>query len=248
MRQTFQKLLYNSFFLLATTACSTDLNSNPNQIASIPEASGISYCDNSDTLMVVSDEGSYYEITPEGKIISQYKLGDYDLEGVVCENDIITFAVEDGALLQLNRKTMEKKLLKLKSEKFQLSKLYTKKKGIEGLIKIKNLYYLAIQANKKKNSNLLVVKVGVNYAKVIEIINHKVKDSSALEYKNKKLYIVSDNKDKLYIYNLKRDKIEKKIKLPKFAQEGIAFGKNNDVFFADDDGAVMKYTLKELGL
>ena len=247
MKPIYLKLLLSSFFLLATTACDAK-DSNPNKIASIPEASGISYCDNTDTLMVANDEGSFYEITPMGEILTQHKLGNYDLEGVVCEDDIITFAVEDGALLQVDRKTMEKKLLKLKSEKFKLDKLYTKKRGIEGLIKIKNLYYLAIQADKKKKANLLVVKAGANYAKVIEIINHKVKDSSALEYKNKKLYIVSDDKDKLYIYDLKTETIKKKIKLPKFAQEGIAFGKNDDVFFADDDGAVMKYTLKELGL
>jgi uncharacterized protein YjiK len=194
--------------------------------------------------MVANDEGWYSEITPTGKIISQYRLGDYDLEGVYCEESIITFAVEDGALLQVDRKTMEKKLLKVKSNKVKLSVPM----GIEGITKIDGLYYLAIQAKKKRDSNLLVVKAGANYAKVTKIINHKVKDSSGLEYRDKKLYVLSDDKDKVYIYDLKRDKILKKIKLPKFAQEGIAFGKNGDVFFADDNGAVMKYTLKELGL
>ncbi len=245
MKQTVQNLLLSSFFLLTITACDAkNSDSNPNKIASIPEASGISYCNNSDTLMVANDEGWYSEITPSGKIISEYKLGKYDLEGVFCEDETITFAVEDGALLQVDRKTMEKKFLKVKSEKFKLNRPM----GIEGITKIGELYYLAIQAKKKKDSNLLVVKTAANYAKVIDIINHRVKDSSGLEYKDKKLYIVSDDKDKLYIYDLKRDKIKKKIKLPKFAQEGIAFGKNDDVFFADDDGAVMKYTLKELGI
>jgi len=243
MKPIYLKLLLSSFFLLATTACDAK-DSNPRKIASIPEASGISYCDNTDTLMVANDEGWYSEITPSGKIISQYKLGNYDLEGVFCEDNIITFAVEDGALLQVDRKSMEKKLLKVKSSEVKLNRPM----GIEGITKIGDLYYLAIQAKKKKDSNLLVVKAGANYAKVIKIINHRVKDSSALEYKNKQLYIVSDDKDKLYIYDLKTETIKKKIKLPKFAQEGIAFGKNNDVFFADDNGAVMKYTLKELGL
>jgi uncharacterized protein YjiK len=194
--------------------------------------------------MVANDEGWYSEITPTGKIISQYRLGDYDLEGVYCEEKIITFAVEDGALLQVDRKTMEKRLLKVKSAQVKLSIPM----GIEGITKIDGFYYLAIQAKKKRDSNLLVVKAGANYAKVTKIINHKVKDSSALEYKDKQLYIVSDDKDRLYIYDLKRDEIKKRIKLPKFAQEGIAFGKNNDIFFADDNGAVMKYSLKELGL
>ncbi len=245
MKQTVPKLLLSSFFLLSITACNAkDSNSNPNKIASIPEASGISYCNNTNTLMVANDEGWYSEITPSGKIISEYKLGKYDLEGVFCENEVITFAIEDGALLQVNRKSMKKKLLKVKSEKFKLNRPM----GIEGITKIGELYYLAIQAKKKKDSNLLLVKAGANYAKVIDVINHRVKDSSALEYKDKKLYIVSDDKDKLYIYDLKQKKILKKIKLPKFAQEGITFDNEGNLFLADDDGAVMKYTLKELGI
>jgi len=244
MKPIFLKALIGSLFLLSFSACNADSNTNPNQIASIPEASGISYCDNTDTLIVANDEGSFYEITPNGEVLSTYKLGKYDLEGVVCEDETITFAVEDGGLLQVNRKRLKKKLLKLKGKTFKL----TKKAGVEGITKIKDLYYLSIQAKKEKDSKLLVVKVGANYAKVTDVIDHGIIDSSGLEYKNKKLYIVSDKKDTLYIYNLKKNKIKKKIKLPKFAQEGIAFGKNNDVYFADDNGAVMKYTLKELGI
>ena len=244
MKQTLQKLLYSSFLLLATTACNADLDSNPNIIASIPEASGISYCDNTDTLMVANDEGTFYEITPKGEIITQHKLGNYDLEGVVCEKERIVFAVEGEGLLDVNRKSMEKKLLRLKGKKIKLSK----KSGIEGLVKVGKHYYLSIQAKKKKDAKLLKVATTPEYAKVLKVIEHGVIDSAGLEYKGKKLYIVSDKKDKLYVYDLKREKITKKIKLPKFAQEGIAFGKHGDVFFADDNGAVMKYTLKELGL
>jgi uncharacterized protein YjiK len=194
--------------------------------------------------MVANDEGSFYEITPSGKIISTYKLGDYDLEGVVCEEEKLVFAIEGEGLLEVNRKNMKKKLLKLKGKEIKLSK----KSGIEGLVKIDEHYYLSIQAKKKEDAQLLKVSTTPNYAKVLKVINHGIVDSAGLAFKKKKLYIVSDKKDKLYVYDLKREKIKKKIKLPKFAQEGIAFGKNNDVFFADDDGAVMKYTLKELGI
>jgi len=238
------KPLISSLFLLTFTACNADSNTNPNQIASIPEASGISYCDNTNTLIVANDEGWFYEITTNGEILSTHKLGKYDLEGVVCEERVLTFAVEDGALIQVNRKTSDKKLLKLKGREFKL----TNNNGIEGITKIDDKYYLTIQAKKKKDAKILVVKSGANYAKVIEVINHKIKDSAGMDYHNKKLYIVSDNKNRLYIYDLKKNKVNKKIKLPKFAQEGVAFGKHNDVYFADDNGAVMKYTLKELGI
>jgi len=242
MKQTYQKTLFSLLFLLSFTACNGDTNTH--QIASIPEASGISYCENSNTFMVANDEGSFYEITPQGAILASHKLGKYDLEGVVCEEDILTFAVEDGALLQVNRKTLKTKLLKLKGKGFKLSK----KAGLEGITKIKDEYYLSIQAKKEKDSKLLVVKAGANYAKVTKVIDHGIIDSAGMIYKDKKLYIVSDKKDMLYIYNLKKNKIKKKIKLPKFAQEGVAFGNDKTIYFADDDGAVMKYTLKELGL
>ena len=246
MKQTYRKPLFSLVCLLTFTACNSDTKVNSHKIASIPEASGISYCKDSNTLMVANDEGSFYEITPEGAILSSHKLGKYDLEGVVCEEKILTFAVEDGALLQVNRKTLETKLLKIKSQgfKFKLSK----KAGIEGITKIKDEYYLSIQAKKEKDAKLLVVSAGVNYAKVTKVIDHGIIDSAGMIYKDKKLYIVSDKKDMLYIYNLKKNKIKKKIKLPKFAQEGVAFGNDKTIYFADDDGAVMKYTLKELGL
>jgi uncharacterized protein YjiK len=228
--------------LLLINACA---DTHPQHtIASIPEASGISYCKNSDSLVVANDEGSFYELNPQGAILSEHKLGKYDLEGVVCEEKIFIFAVEDGKLLEVNRKTLKTKLIKIKGQDFKFSK----KAGIEGITKIKDLYYVSIQAKNKKDSKLLVLKVGNKYAKVIKTIEHGIIDSAGMQYHQKKLYIVSDKKDKLYIYNLKKNKIKKKITLPKFAQEGITFDNKENIYFADDDGTVMKYTLKELGL
>ena len=229
--------------ILTLSACAKN-NTTANKIASIPEASGISYCSNTNTLVVANDEGSFYELTPQGAIVAQHKLGKYDLEGVVCEKKRFIFAVEDGALLEVNRKTFKTKELKIKGADFKFSK----KSGIEGITKIKDLYYVSIQAKKSEDSKLLVLKVGKNHAKVIETIEHGIIDSAGMQYHDKKLYIVSDKKDKLYIYNLKKNKVKKKIKLPKFAQEGITFDNNKNIYFADDDGAVMKYSLKELGL
>jgi len=212
-------------------------------ITSIPEASGISYCEESQTLVVANDEGSFYELSTTGKILTEHKLGNYDLEGVVCEKEQFVFAIEGGALLQVNRETFKSKVLKLKGRGYKLSK----KHGIEGITKIGDFYYLSIQEKKrKKDANLLVVKLGANYAKVIKVINHKIIDSSGMQYHNKKLYILSDKKERLYIYDLKREKILKKIKLPKFAQEGITFDKEGFAYFADDDGFVLKYRTKEL--
>ena len=228
--------------LLLFTACG---KSQTHTIAHIPEASGISYCQESNTLVVANDEGSLYELTPSGEIITQHKLGNYDLEGVVCNREDFMFAVEGGSLLKVERKSLEKKEFKVKGKGFKL----TKKHGIEGICKIGNNYYVTIQSKKKPSrAKLLKLKIGTTYAKVTKVTQHNIIDTAGLEWHNKKLYIVSDKKEKLYIYDLKKERILKKIKLSKFAQEGITFDNNGNIYFADDDGAVLKYTMKELGL
>ncbi len=213
------------------------------KITDIPEASGISYCKDSNTLMVANDEGTLYEITPTGKTILKHKLGDYDLEGVVCLKKEIILAVEDGSLLRVNRKSLTVKKLKVRGRGVK----FRKKSGIEGIAKIGKLYYLAIQAKKrKKRANILVVKLNSNSANIIDIINHQIIDSAGMEYHNDRLYIISDKKDKLYIYDYRKNRVLKKVKLDKFAQEGITFDRDDNIYLADDNGAIFKYSKKEL--
>ncbi len=251
MKQITLRVLFIIMCILGFVACNIVNSSNSDSpdrenhvIASIPEASGISYCNNTDTLIVVSDEGSFYEINSDGDILSSHELGDYDFEGVVCEDNILMLAIEDEGLLRVDRDTLETKFFELKGDGYKI----TKKRGIEGLTKIKKRYYLSIQAKNEEDSKLLAVKLKGDYAKVKKVINHGIIDSSGLTYENKKLYIVSDTNDALYIYNIKKKEIEKEIELPEFAQEGVAFDEDNNIFFADDDGSVMKYSLDELGL
>lgn len=228
------------FSLLACAKVPSDVHS----IANIPEASGIDYCVNSKTLIVANDEGTFYEITPEGSVVAKHKLGKYDLEGVVCHENEIVFAVEKGALLFVNRGTLETRMVPIKGKKFKLSK----KSGIEGLAYHDGLYYMSVQAKKKKDAKILMVKAGKNYVKVKDVIEHGIVDAAGLTYKDGKLYIVSDKKNKLYIYSLKQHKIIKKIKLDKFAQEGITFDTDNNIYFADDEGSVKRYTKEALRL
>ncbi len=211
--------------------------SSKNKIANIPEASGISFCKESKTLIVANDEGSFYELSTTGEILNQHRLGDYDFEGVVCNKKTFMFAIESGALLEVDRKTLKSKKFKLKGQGYKL----TKKHGIEGIEKINGQYYVTLQRKKKNEAKILRLKIGTTYAKVKQIINHKIIDSAGLAWHNNKLYIVSDKKDKLYLYDLKHEKILKKIKLPKFAQEGVSFDEEGNIYFADDDGGVFKY-------
>lgn len=251
----FYKLLLLPLLAFGLNSC-TDEKPNKNKssnktsiqehlIASIPEASGISYCQNSNTLVVANDEGSYYEINPEGAILTHHKLGKYDLEGVVCEAENFIFALEDGAVLVVSRANSRVTELPLKGK--EMPKI-NKKSGIEGIAKIGDEYYLTIQSEKEKDAQFMVVELGKKYAKVKEVIDHGIIDSAGMEYRNNKLYIVSDTKDTLYVYDLKNQTILEKIKLSKFAQEGITFDNSGNVFFADDEGAILRYKLEDLGL
>ncbi len=212
------------------------------QIATIDEASGIDYCSDSDTLIVANDEGSFYEITPKGEILSRHKLGLFDLEGVVCEKEKLTFAVEGGALLEVNRKSQQSLLLPVRGQKDKINK----DSGIEGITKIGDEYYLSIQAKKKKNGKILVTIKEPTQAHVKREIPIKIVDASGMIYHNGLLYIISDTKDTLYLYNLQQKQIIQKYPLPKFDQEGIAFDNAGNLYLTDDKGAVLRYNATEL--
>ena len=232
--------------LLSLSACG---KSTGKKIAKIPEASGISYCQTSDTLIVANDEGSYYEITTKGKILKKVKLGKYDLEGVVCEDKQIIFVREDKGLLIVDRESGKNK--KVIIDTFYEGKklaLFDKKAGIEGIAKVGNIIYLAKQSKKKKDSFIAVVKLTPYPGRVLDIIEADVADIAGLTYHDNALYMVSDKKDLLIKYDLDKKKRVQKVKLEKGAWEGIAFDDKGYVYLADDDGRVVKYKKKSLGL
>ncbi len=218
-------------------------------IAKIPEASGIDYCTHDDTLIVANDEGTYYKIDRKGKILRKNKLGKYDLEGVVCEENEILFAVENKGLLSVDTKTGEKKSIVL--DTFYNGKklpLFHKKSGVEGIAKSGNIVYLAKQSDKKKKSFIAVVRLTPYPSKIIDVIEHHVADTAGLTYDDGHLYMVSDKEDLLIKYNLAKKKSVLKVKLEEGAWEGIAFDNKDNVYLADDEGRVLKYKKKRLGL
>lgn len=210
------------------------------EIAYIKAASGISYCHKNNTLMVASDNGKIYEITQSGDILSKYTIGNYDFEGIICKDKELILAIEGSGLLRFNRETHEIDIFPLEgATDIKMSN----KHGIEGLIKIGDYYYLSIQSKKKKNAKLLKVLLDKSSATVISTLTTNIIDMSGLEYHNGELYILSDINDALYRYNLKNKEILEVIPLPEFAQEGVAFSSNSDIFFANDDGSIFHYKL-----
>lgn len=224
-------------------------NAEGKKIAKIPEASGISYCNSSDTLIVANDEGTYYEISRKGKILQKIKLGKYDLEGVVCEEDTLFFALENKGMLMVERQTGKKK--KIIVDDFYNGKklsLFGKKAGVEGIAKVGNMVYLAKQSKKKKKSFIAVVKLTPYPSRIVDVIEHHIADTAGLTYHDGKLYMVSDKEDLLIKYDLEKKKIMKQVKLEEGAWEGIAFDHKGNVYLADDDGRVVKYKKEVLGL
>ena len=218
-------------------------------ISKIPEASGISYCSDDGTLIVANDEGFYYKIDRKGKILEKKNLGNYDLEGVVCEENEIFFALENKGILSVNRQTGEKKEVTLNPiYNGKKLPLFDKKFGVEGIAKVGNTVYLAKQSNKKKKSFIAVLKLTPYHSRIVDVIEHHVADTAGLTYHEGYLYMVSDKEDLLIKYDLNKKKSVQKVKLEKGAWEGIAFDSKDSVYLADDDGRVLKYKKKALGL
>ncbi len=220
------KYIFLSIVLLFFVSCGKD----DKKLVSIPEASGISYCHDSDSLVVANDEGYLYEISKKGKILRKKYLGKYDLEGVVCEKKYFIFADENGGILYVDRKSLKKRYIKLNIK-------FPKNSGFEGIEKIGEDLYLAIQAKKSKKAKLVVLtKTG----KLIKTIKTHITDMSGLSYHKNKLYILSDKHDKIYLFDLKKQKVLKSYKVKKSAQEGITFDDKGNIYIADDNGKVFK--------
>jgi len=237
-----KELSMKRYILMVMLASLSYGSDTAHEIAQIPEASGISYCADSDTLVVANDEGWYYEIDTSGAILHKHRARKYDLEGVHCEPDRFVFAIEDRGILLINRKTNKTKLIEIDTAyRNKKLKLFDKKRGIEGITKVGDTYYLAKQAKKKKDSIIVALKLSRFGSKIVDVIKPKIADIAGLIYHNGILYMVSDKKDLLIKYNLQKKKIIEKIKLPKTAQEGITFDSKGFAYIADDDGAVLKY-------
>lgn len=237
------------FLSIAVSISISVAKDDPHHIASIPEASGISYCSDTKNLIVANDEGWFYKIKQDGKVISKEYLGDYDLEGVVCEDDKYIFAIEDRGLLIVDRETLKKKIVTIKpTYHHKKLSIFDKKSGIEGIAKIDNLYYISKQSKRKKDSFIIVVRSDKYHTKIVDVIKHKIVDTAGLEYYNGILYMVSDKKDLLIGYDINKREVIYRLKLERFAQEGITFDRDGYIYIADDKGAIYRYTIENFGI
>lgn len=245
------KLVTILIFTLILRGCFDDKN----VIAKVPEASGICYSTSRDSLFVANDEGSIYEIRKDGKEIRKKKIGRYDLEGVACDDatNLLYFSVETReSILVVDMKSL-KVIKEVKIDRAYDGKTVIKQDkeyGIEAITLINGDIYISNQSYKKypNKDASIVFRVGSlkkKKTKIKSIINHGFVDVSGLSYYDGYLYMVSGNKNLLIKYDLANKKVLKKKKLPKFAQEGITFDGDGYIYFADDEGRVLKYKSKK---
>jgi len=238
------------FLTLFFTSCSH----SDNVLVHIPEASGICYAKNTNSLFVANDEGTVFEISTDGKIIRKKRLGHYDLEGVACDSEKskLYFAVEGADnILIVNQKTLtiqQEINIKRKFKKVTVLKK-DKKSGLEGITITPNGIYLSNQSNKKwpKDDCSVVIRVDKIKKKktaIKKIIDHGFQDISGLSFHNGYLYMVSDEQNILIKYDLENKKTISTKNLQNMAYEGVTFDDSDSIYFADDNGRVLKYNSK----
>ncbi len=224
---------------------------NAKTIAKIPEASGICYVKDLNQLIVANDEGWIYRLTKKGKILEKKQLGDYDLEGVAYDDISKKLYIADerkNSIFVLditNFKILQKIKIKKKYKNISILKK-SKNKGIEAIAIKDGQIYLS-----KQSSPSVVFKIGKiknNKVKIVKIYNHNYVDIAGLTFHKNHLYMTSDKKNLLIKYDIKNNRTIKKIKLKKSAQEGICFDEKDNIYIADDNGYILKYKAKKLGL
>ncbi len=225
-------------------------------IANVPEASGICYSKHSDTLFVANDEGRVYELSRDGEILRKKRLGDYDLEGVACDRKKtqLYFVVEGSDdILVVKQKSLKvtKKININRKYKGRTLLVKDKKRGLEGITMDEKYFYLSNQSERKypKKDPSVIIKIDRKIKKKADIkgmLNHKQIDIAGLAIHHGYLYMVSDTDNKLIKYDIQRDKIISIKKLSDFAQEGVTFDDQGYIYFADDNGRVLKYLENDL--
>ena len=223
-------------------------------IADIPEASGICYHTASGSLYVVGDEGMLYRLSTDGKILKKKHLGNYDLEGIACSSGKLYLAVEGSDnILIVNPHTMTiRKEIDIRRKfngKTVLKK--DKKRGIEGITIADGTLFLTNQSEKKypaKDPSILFSIQPPDKEKVAitQIYDIGYPDLAGLDYHDGLFYLVSDTKDLLILFDPKHQKVTRTFKLPKVAQEGVALDDRGNLYFADDNGHIMKFRQKDL--
>jgi uncharacterized protein YjiK len=232
---------------------------NSHEIVKIPEASGICFSKKTGTLFVVHDEGKIFEISKEGKILRKKSFGKLNFEGVACDDEkgrlLLAIEGKDNVLLlkQKNLKKIGKININRNYKKRVILKKDWKKHGLEGICIAKDSIFLSNQSKKflPKKDPSIVIRISKDAKKkedILELYPHGHKDIAGLTYHDNHLFMVSDTENLLIKYDVEKKKVVGTAPLPRFAQEGVAFDDEENIYITNDKGGVYKYPRKKFGL
>ncbi len=216
------------------------------------EPSGVTFLN--DTFYIISDDGRIALIHNKRIKYKKIEKGK-DFEGITNDGKNLYAVIEgEDSIVKLGKKYKIKQKYKI-NRKFN-SKTVLDKRG-DGLEAVTFLYedekgkhfIVANQSNKTKGkdkSALLFIVIKGKKAVTYRYLPMKILDISGLYYdqKNDLLYLLSDNDDLIYIYQLSKFKLLNKIAIQGEGQEGIALLKDR-IFISDDSGKFFELRYKK---
>ena len=234
------------------------------KIAKLNEASGICYASTSNTLFVVNDKGTIFELEKDGTILNRGDfsyLSNHDFEGVAYEEveDLLYIAVEGvDNLLVMSRDFDIKNEINIDRQDTHNRKILVKdnEHGIEGITIIDNQIYVANQSYEMlpDEDPSVVIKLSIqdDSASLEEVITlDAVVDMSGMAYYQGFLFVVSDNDKLLVKYDIDTQEIVSTLALSEISAslndisvEGVAFDDEGNIYFVHDhkkEGAIYKF-------
>ena len=185
----------------------------------------------------MGDEGQVAEISLSGEILHTAQLGNLDLEGV-------TIRQETDELYVLDERTSSLLLLDADSLalKDQVS-LGTEYGPFEGLsMDTEGRFYISEQKThiKKATSGILILSA----SEEPRYLETGILDQAAVFLHGDVMYILCDNKDKLYCLTREGKKLWH-CKVEGNMQEGFAIDGEGLIYIAQDAGGILKMRLEE---
>ena len=215
----------------------------------LEEPSGIVYHAQSKTLFVVDDEGYIMECTTDGKFLRKTKVGEYDLEGVtVGPSGNLILAVEgDEILLHLSKDDLSVISVSYVQRYVEGELLLPadKQYGIEGIHYGNGKIYLVNQSEIETEPSIIftVLKESGSQQMIItSVIDVPFWDLSGLTQQGNELYVVSDDRDEVFVLDIDRGDIARIYQIPGLDAdyEGITFDTEGNVYIAVDGEGVYK--------
>ncbi len=213
----------------------------------VSEPSGITHNPKTDLLYIVGDEGDIYECDKDGNVLRSEILGALDLEG-------ITYNIDNNRLYCLEEKSPS--LLEVDIEKLQIVNTY-KLKGLvnKDLKQFESLTYSPVNqigsgqffmgSSVKSTKSGLITSFIINNSNIIKVDTYAIPlwDVAGLSYVDNRLFMVSDNKDKLATIDLSNSSFTA-ISIAGENQEGVTTFNHDKILVLDETNRILIHSLK----